>query len=70
MLDEPGAVVVQADVAAVDRGRSVLGVEKQLGFDALELRRLVRLEHVALERPREQVVVDAEEHVALRIARR
>ena len=46
----------------------MLGVEDELGVDLRERRRLVRLEDVAVERALEQVVVDAEEHVALWVA--
>ena len=54
----------------VDRGRPKLGVERRvLRVDALERRRLVLLEQVALERAREQVVVHPEEHVALGVPR-
>ena len=52
----------------VDRRRAVLRVEDELRVDVRELRRLVRLEDVAVERAREEVVVDAEEHVALRVS--
>ena len=46
----------------------MLGVEDELGVDLRERRRLVRLEDVAVERALEQIVVDAEEHVALWVA--
>ena len=47
----------------------MLGVEHERRIDTRELRRLVRLEDVAVERTLEQVVVDAEQHVSLRVAR-
>ncbi len=47
----------------------MLRVEDERRIDVRELRRLVRLEDVTLEGTREQVVVDAEEHVALRVPR-
>ena len=54
----------------VDRRHAVLGVEHERRVDGAERRRRVRLEDVAGERPGEQVVVDAEEDVALGIAGR
>ena len=48
----------------------MLGVEDERWVDVRERRRLVRLEDVAVERALEQVVVDAEEHVALGVAGR
>ena len=47
----------------------MLRIEDQVLVDIAERRRLVRLEHVACECAREQVVVDAEQHVALRVPR-
>ena len=46
----------------------MLGVEDERGVDVRERRRVVRLEDVAVECALEQVVVDAEEHVALGVA--
>ena len=65
MVGEPRLVVVETDVAAVDRRRAVLRVEDERRVDVRERGRLVWLEDVALERAGEEVVVDAEEHVAL-----
>ncbi len=49
----------------VDRRHAMLRVEPERRVDVLERWRLVRLEHVALERAGEKIAVDAEEHVAL-----
>ena len=66
---EPGDVVVDADVAEVDRGRLMLGDEAaQLVGDVVDASRLVRLEHSLVDDTREIRVVDAPHHVALRIA--
>ena len=46
----------------------MLGVEDERGVDLRERGRLVRLEDVAVERALEQVVVDAEQDVALWVA--
>ena len=54
----------------VDRRHAVLGVELERRIDGAERRRRVRLEDVARERPLDEVVVDAEEDVALGIAGR
>ena len=69
MLTEPRLVVVQAHLAVIDGRDAVLRVEHVLLVDRLERRGLVRVEEVALERAGEEVVVDPEEDVALRIAR-
>ena len=61
------AVEVQADVAAVDRRDPVVRIELVLRVDGGESRRLVGLEEVRVVGPTQQVVVDPEEHVALRV---
>ena len=54
----------------VDRRHAVLGVELERRIDGAERRRRVRLEDVARERALDEVVVDAEEDVALGVAGR
>ena len=68
MLREPRAVVVDAHFAVVDRRHSLLRIARVLRVDVRERRRLVRVEEVSREGAREEVVVDAEEDVALRVA--
>ena len=69
VLLEVGAVVVDADVAVVERGDAVLGlVELELARDAVQALGLVRAEDALVQAAREQGVVDAEEHIALRVA--
>ena len=66
-LGERRAVVVEADLAVVDRRDAVVGRHVVVA-DRVELLRAVLVEQIAVERTREQVVVHAEEHVALRVA--
>ena len=69
MLGEPGDVVVDADVAEVDRCRLVVGDQGgELGGDGVEPGGLVRLEHVLVDDARQVGVVDAPHHVAFRVA--
>ena len=69
MLVEPRRVVVDAHVAEVDRRRLAVGHERaQLGGHGVEPGRLVRLEHVVVDDAGQERVVDAEHHVALRVA--
>ncbi len=71
VLVEPGDVVVDAHVAEVDRGGLGLGHEgAQLVGHGVDAVGLVGLEDVGVDRPRQERVVDAEHHVALRVARR
>ena len=65
VLREPGAVVDEADVAVVDGHEPVARVEVVAPVDVSKTGRRVRLEELAGERPCQQIVVDAEEHVAL-----
>ena len=60
-------VDVEADLAVVDRRHVVVGVG-ELRIDVRELVRAVRVEQVAVERAREDAVVDPEDDVALRVA--
>jgi hypothetical protein len=67
VLAEPHLVVVEADLAVVDRCHPVLAVEDEVPRHVRQLGRGVRLEQVMLERARQKIVVDAEEDVALRV---
>ena len=50
MLGEPGDVVVDADIAEVDRGRLVVGNEGgELLGDGVEAGGFVRVEHVLID---------------------
>jgi hypothetical protein len=66
---EGGDVVVDAHVAVVDRRRLAVRHERrEARVETLRFRRLVWIEHARLDRPRQQRVVDAPHHVALRVA--
>ena len=67
MGGEPAFVDIEADVAVVDRGDVVRGIEPVAGVDAVEALRLVGLEKALVEPAGEEVVVDPEEDVALRL---
>jgi hypothetical protein len=70
VLVEPGDVVVDAHVAEVDGCRRTVGHEgAQLVRDGVEAFGLVGLEHLLVDDPRQERVVDAEHHVALGLAR-
>ena len=70
MRGEPLPVDVEADVAVVDRRHVMGGIDHVCAVDRGERFRLVRLEQILVEGAREQVVVDPEEDVALRVALR
>ena len=66
----PEQIDVEAHVGVVDRRGSVTRIEQVSLVDSREPRRLVGLEQVVGERAREEVAVDAVQHVAFRIAGR
>ncbi len=65
-LGEPGHVVIEADVAVVDRQGAVLRVQLQRVGHVGQRRRLVGQEDVVIERPLQEGVVHAIEHVGQR----
>ena len=60
---ESRAVVVEADVAVVDRGGALLGVQTQAVGHLVEQRRVIRLEDPGVQGTRQECVVHAVQDV-------